>query len=129
MADTVTATTVFNGSKRLVRHLTSESDGTGESNVIKVNKSDFTGPDGTEPSTLVIDRIEYDVTAMRVTLSWDNTTDVTIAVLQGQGCLDFSSVGGLVNSGDNTPGDVLLTTALHAAGDGYDITLYMRKKD
>lgn len=129
MADTVTTTTVFNGISKLVVHLTSLSDGTGESNVVKVDKSTFTGPDGTEPTDFVFERIEYDVSSMRVLLSLDRTTDQTIAVLQGQGVMDWTSAGGLLKESTGDTGDILLTTANHAAGDGYDITLYLRKKD
>lgn len=129
MADAVTTKTVFNGTKKLVIHLTNISDGTGESDVVKVDKSTFTGPDGTEPTNLIVEKIEYDVSSMRVALEWDHTTDEVIAVLQGQGTLDWTRSGGLKDTGSGETGDILLTTTGHAAGDGYDITLYLRKKD
>lgn len=129
MADAVTTTTVFNGPTKLVVHLTSVSDGTGESNVVKVDKSAFTGPiTGTEPTDFVFERIEYDVSSMRVLITLDRTTDQTVAVLQGQGILDWTKAGGLLKTSTGDTGDVLLTTANHAAGDGYDITLYLRKR-
>lgn len=129
MADAVTSKTLFNGQVKLVVHLTNISDGTGESAVVKVDKSTFTGPNGLEPSHLVIEQIKYDVTNMRVVLLWDRTTDEAIAVLQGRGCLDFRSVGGIKGSSTGDTGDILLTTTGHAAGEGYDITLFLRKKD
>jgi hypothetical protein len=129
MADTVTATTVFDGSRKLVRHLTNLSDGTGESAVVKVDKSAFVGPNGLEPSQFAVEKISYDVSSMRVYLSFDRTSDVPIAVLQGQGCIDFTDIGGLHDTGTGDTGDILLTTAGHASGDGYDITLHLRKKD
>lgn len=129
MADTVTATTVFNGTTKLVRHLTNQSDGTGETGVVKVDKSAFTGPDGTEPSKFAVDRIDYDVGGMRVLLSFDRTSDVVIAVLSGHGTIDFTCEGGLQDTGTGDTGDILLTTVGHTAGDGYDITLHLRKKD
>ena len=129
MTDTVTATTVFNSPRKLIRHLTNRSDGTGESNVVKLDRSAFTGPDGTEPGYLVIEKIVYDVSSMRVLLTWDHTTDEVIAVLQGHGVLDWRSVGGLKDTEAGGDGDILLTTANQASGDGYDITLYVRKKD
>ena len=129
MADTVTVTTVFNGPRKLVVHLTSTSDGTGESGVTKVDKSTFTGQNGLEPTDFVFERIEYDVSSMRVTLSLDRTTDQTVAVLQGFGHLDWRKAGGLLKAAAGDTGDILLTTANHASGDGYDITLYLRKKD
>lgn len=129
MADTVTTTTVFNGISKLVVHLTNVSDGTGESAVVKVDKSTFTGPNGLEPTNFVFEKIEYDVSSMRVHIQLDRTTDQTVAVLQGIGCLDWRASGGLLKASAGDTGDVLLTTANHAAGDGYDITLYLRKKD
>lgn len=129
MADAVTTTTVFNGSKKLVVHLTNVSDGTGESGVVKVDKSTFTGPNGLEPTDFVFEKIEYDVSSMRVLITLDRTTDQTVAVLQGQGFLDWTKSGGLLKASTGDTGDILLTTANHAAGDGYDITLYLRKKN
>lgn len=129
MADTVAVKTIFNSPKKLVVQLTSLSDGTGETNVVKVDKSTFTGLNGLEPSKFSIQKIEYDVTSMRVALSFDRTTDVVFAVLQGQGQLNYQRSGGLVDSTTGDTGDILLTTAGHAAGDGYNIILHIRKKD
>lgn len=129
MADTVTTKVVVNTPKRLVVHLTNQSDGTGESNVVKVDKSTFTGLNGLEPSKLVVERIEYDCTLMRVSLSWDQTSDETIAVLQGNGFFDWRSNGGLIGANTGGTGDILLTTSGAATTEGYDITLFLRKKD
>lgn len=132
MADTVTTKTLFNSPSKLVVQLTSLSDGTGETNVLKVDKSTFTGLNGVEPSKLTIEKIVYDVSSMRVKLTWDQSSDETIAVLQGEGCIDWYKNGRSArNVGANTggAGDILLTTTNHSAGDGYEITLYMHKKD
>lgn len=124
MADTVTSKVVFSGRRKYVIHLTNTSDGTGESNVLKIDKSTLVGPEGKEPSKLVIEKIEYDVSSMRVLLTWDQTSDETIAVLQGHGCLDWRKSGRLVGANTGGAGDVLLTTANQSSGDGYDITIY-----
>lgn len=129
MADTVTTKVVFSGKRRYVVHLTNTSDGTGESNVVKVDKSTLTGLNGAEPSKLVIEKIHYDVASMRVLLTWDQTSDETIAVLQNIGKLDWTKQGGLVGANTGGTGDILLTTANQASGDGYDITLHLRLKD
>lgn len=132
MADTVTTKTLFNSPRKLVVNITNLSDGTGESNVVKVDKSAFTGPNGSEPTKLVIEKIVYDVSSMRVLLTWDQTSDETIAVLQGDGTIDWyksGKHGGNVGANTGGTGDILLTTANHAVGDGYNITLYLRKKD
>ena len=133
MADTVDVVTQYNSPRRLVVVMTSESDGTGESAVAKVDKSAFTGPDGTEPSRFMIEEIEYDVGGMRVLLEWDHTTPDEIAVLNGAGFLDFTKGGKFAGKVDPASaggtGDILLTTVGHTAGDGYTITLVMKKKD
>ncbi len=132
MVDTVTTKTIFNSPRKLVVELTNLSDGTGESNVVKVDKSTFTGLNGLEPSKLVVEKIVYDVSSMRVLLTWDQTSDETIAVLQGDGVLDWYKNGkhsGNIGANTGGAGDILLTTANHAVGDGYNITLHLRKKD
>lgn len=129
MADTVTTKVVFAGKRRYIVHLTNVSDGTGESNVIKVDKSTLTGLNGQEPTKLVVEKIHYDVSAIRVLLTWDQTSDETIAVLQNIGKLDWTKEGGLVGANTGGTGDILLTTANQTVGDGYDITLYLRLKD
>ncbi len=127
MADTVSTATLFDGTKKLVVHLMNLSDGTGESNVVKVDKSTFVGPKAGEPGYFILEKIKYNCLGMRVKLSVDRTTDVVFAVLQGFGEIDYRSVGGIVLSGTGDTGDILLTTANQASGDSYDITLYLRK--
>ncbi len=129
MTDTVSSKTVFSGKRKLVMRFTNRSDGTGESAVVKVDRSTFTGPDGTEPGKIVVEKIVYDVSSMRVLLLWDHSTDEVLAVLQGQGCMDFTEIGGIVDVETGGNGDILLTTANQSSGDGYDITLFMRLKD
>lgn len=129
MADVVTTTTLQNNPKHLTVHLTSKSDGTGESAVAKVDKSTFTGPNGLEPTDFVLEEVHYDVSSMRVELYLDRTTAQTLVILQGQGHLDFKAEGGLLKASTGLTGDVLLTTTNHSSGDGYDITIKLRKKD
>ena len=130
MADSVDSIVVFSGTRRRVVRLTNVSDGTGESAVVKVDKSTLTGPDGTEPTKLVVEKIEYATSGMQVRLFWDHTTDDEIAILDGHGCMDWSAVGGLVDPASaGETGDIVLTTSGHTSGDTYTITLYLRLKD
>lgn len=130
MTDTVDSIVVFSGTKRRVVRLTNISDGTGESGVVKVDKSTLTGPDGTEPSKLVVEKIEFITDGMQVRLYWDHTTDDEIAVLNGVGLLDWTEAGGLVDPASaGGTGDILLTTSGHTSGDSYNITLWLRLKD
>lgn len=130
MADTVDTIVVFSGTRRRVVRLLNLSDGTGETGVIKVDKSALIGPNGKEPTKLVIEKIEYAVDGMSVRLYWDHTTDDEIAVLTGAGFFDWTDSGGLVDPGSaGDTGDILLTTVGHTAGDSYNITLWLRLKD
>lgn len=130
MADTVTTQIVYQSPRRLVISFTNTSDGTGESAVKKVDKSAYTGPDGTEPAKFVIDRIYYCCVGMQVRIAFDGTTDGVVAVLGGDGCIDYREFGGFKdNSDDSTPGDILFTTIGHTANDSYSIMLDLRKID
>lgn len=130
MADTVDTIVVFSGTRKRVVRLLNLSDGTGEAGVIKVDKSTLIGPNGKEPSKLVIEKIEYAVDGMSVRLYWDHTTDDEIAVLTGAGFFDWTDSGGLVDPGSaGDTGDILLTTLGHTLGDSYNITLWLRLKD
>jgi hypothetical protein len=133
MADTVDVKAVFSGRRNKVYHLTNISDGTGESDVIKVDISALTAPGSNGPVTATysaIDRIEYSVWGFNyVALEWDHTTDDEIAILQGQGVMDWSIAGGNVDPRSaGATGDIVLTTNGGAAGSGYDITIYFRLK-
>jgi hypothetical protein len=131
MADAVSTTTLVNYPNRLVVKITNLSDGTGESAVVKVDKSTFTNKAGVEPTSLTIESIKGDVVGMEVYLYADHTTDVPIARLGGLGKvdMDFRSVGGIQTAGAGDTGDITLTTNGHAAGDSYDLTISMLKSD
>jgi hypothetical protein len=130
MADTVNIQVVYNGIRRQFIHLTNESDGTGESNVTKFNVSDFTDGSGLTATRSTIDLIEYSVTGFNyVVLRWDHTTDDEIAVLSGQGVIDWYAMNGKTDPGTTGgTGDILLTTDGGADGSMYDITLHIRPK-
>jgi hypothetical protein len=136
MADAVTTQVLHKGdhNNRYVVRLTSLSDGTGESAVIKVDISTLgvtQGEAGAPSKTCTwttVEKIEYNVSGMTVSLLWDHTTDDVIARLgSGFGCEDFKKVGGLHDpKSSGGTGDILLTTAGHTSGDTYDITLYLK---
>lgn len=131
MADVVTAEYIFNGQKRKVLHLTSISDGTGESGVIKADISALTYMGGRVPSYSAIDLIEYNIQGMAsVRLFWDHTTDDEIAILPaGSGAIDWWAAGGKTDpKSSGGTGDILLTTNGQVSGGTYDITIWMRPK-
>lgn len=126
MADTVDIIRLYIDKRRLVERYTNVSDGTGESAVIKVDKSTLVGPtaEGDEPLRIVIRSLRWAVQGFTsVRLLWDHTTDDEAAVLSGNGFEDYSPFGGLVDpkSAGGT-GDLLLTTAGTTSGNTYDIT-------
>lgn len=138
MADAVTNKTIINTSDRLEIHLTNISDGTGETNVIKVDKSTFTAPDGAEPASVDIEWVRWSVQGFAsVRLLWDHTTDDLGLVLAASGYDDYAgpAVQGFVplrlnadpRSAGGT-GDVLLTTNGGGSGSTYDITISFIKQ-
>ncbi len=131
MADAVSTTTIYQDTTYLIVKITNLSDGTGESAVTKVDKSTFVGPNGAEPTELVIEGIRGDAAGMEVYLYADHTSAVPIARLGGLGRykMDYRKTGGLSTAGAGNTGDILLTTNGHSSGDSYDIVIYMRKKD
>lgn len=132
MADSVDSLVVFSGKNKYVVRLTNISDGTGESGVVKVDKSALIGPDGVnEPGKLVLEEVQWSIQGFSsVRLLWDHTTDDELAVLgSGNGFFNFKNAGGLVDpASTGGTGDILLTTAGAASGATYDITLVVRLK-
>lgn len=131
MADKVTSQVLANTKLRHVIRLQNQSDGGGEAAVVKVDKSTLTGPDGTEPGRLVIEMVQGNVNGMQVRLLWDHDTDDDAMTLgPGDINMDFRSAGGVKDPASaGGTGDLLLTTLGHTAGDSYDLTLHLRKKD
>lgn len=128
MADAVVARIVDQGATELTLRLNCISDGTGESAVVKVDKSTLTGPDGvTEPTALDIKWIRWNVQGFAsVRLLWDRTTDDVAYVLAGSGFDEPAYATDPVSAG--TTGDLLLTSAGAVSGATYDITVCLRKR-
>lgn len=120
MADTVTSQVLTTNKVRHVALFTSISDGTGESDVKKVDISELVGA----PTKVKINRIKYDISGMAVKVSFDHTLNDTVLVLSGQGCFDFTNSGGLQDPDSaGSTGDILFSTVGHAANDTYSILL------
>ena len=131
MADTVTSQVLFAGTKKRSVKLTNVSDGTGESDVVKVDVSALTGPDGSAPTSATVEEIWWDIQGFTsVRLEWDATTDDPIAFLSGTGYLDFTQLGGARDpKSTGTTGDIMLTTAGAVSGATYTIVLVVRLED
>lgn len=132
MADTVSNKVLYQDAKRLVTKHNFVYVDTGESNAVKIDKSTLTSFDGTEPGNLYIEKIDYIVNGLNLTISLDATSDVVIDTIGASigganGCIDYRSFGGINTTATGDTGDVLFTTSQAAAGDSYDITLWLRK--
>ncbi len=104
-------------------HLTNISDGTGETNVKKVDLSNFLTTDGQAASRFSIKSIEclkYGFSS--ITLKFDRAPHVTIAVMG-----DSGSYPGIVDDSDGGTGDILLNVA-GVVGGTYDITIWFKIK-
>jgi hypothetical protein len=134
MANVVDVKTLFNGRRTKVFHLVGMLDTAQESDVAKIDISAFTDPLGRVATYTAIDKIEFAVNNGYVLLEWDHTTDDEIATLTGQGCIDWTPMGGNVDPRTaGATGDIVLTTlstgtigATNALT--YDITIYVRMK-
>ena len=133
MADAVDTLILFKGKKRQVYRFTNVSDGTGESAVVKIDKSTLINTQGLEPAKIIIEEIQWSINGFTsVRIFWDHTTDDEAAVLgTGQGFrVTMPDVQGLVDPGSaGGTGDVLFTTAGAVSGATYDILLSIRLTD
>ncbi len=124
MADAVTTNVVFSGATRYAARFTNISDGTGETNVVKIDISTLPGA----PTYTAIEEISWDVHGFDyVKISWDHTTDDTADVLSGRGARSYKELGYLFDpqSAGGT-GDILFTTSGTTSGNTYDITLVIQ---
>jgi len=123
------------GNRRVVVRLVGVSDGTGETDVVKVDLDLLKTPSGNVPKRTVIESIQYYVFGMTCVLEWDRAPRAEIIRINQSGASDgggksWASVGGYVDPGsDDGTGDILLTTTNCTIGDNYDITLSLRHKD
>lgn len=128
--DTVSTQIIENSLRNLIVNFTNLSDGTGESNIVKIDASAL----GISITSVKVRKIEYNVTGGGVYVKWDATTDSPIAYLSGYGCLDWTDTQGIINPATTgNTGDILFSTSgFIAAGasnaaSGYTITMYLIK--
>ncbi len=127
MADVVLNQTLFEGDKKLITHYQNVSDNTGGTTKI-VDVSALTPrQDGATPSTVTLNKIWYSVSMTAkvdaVKLMWDADTDATFLTVEGDGYLDYSSIGGIKNNeATNFTGDVVFVMPACTANDSATIT-------
>lgn len=124
------------GNHRVVVQLRGLSDGTGETDVIKVVMTDLKTPNRLVPNSSAVEKIEWQILGMTVALEWDRAPHSEIVRLnahagESYGCFDWMRFGGRVDYPgiDDRTGDILLTSTNFDAGDSYDITVHLRLKD
>lgn len=116
------------GWKRIKVNLTCESDGTGETNVRKIDISELRNAVGAVANRTVCIGIEYNISGLNVLLEWDRAPHKEIARLLGfGGAVSDKITEPRYDDSDGTDGtgDILLTTTKFTDGDGYDITLHL----
>jgi hypothetical protein len=131
MADAVTTRVQVNGARNYEATFTNISDGTGESAVVKIDKSTLVNELGLEPDTLSIVRVSWSIQGFTsVRILFDHTTDdVVFICAAGNGYWEETMQGGPIRDPDTTggTGDILFTTAGAVSGATYTITLQVRK--
>ena len=127
MADVVLNQTLFEGDKKIVTHYQNVSDNSGGTTKI-VDVSALTArKDGATPATVTLNKIWYSVSMSAkvdaVKLMWDADTDATFITVEGDGYLDYSSIGGIKNNeATNFTGDVVIVMPACTANDSATIT-------
>ena len=130
MADIVTTQTIADTSGvKFVAKMTNFSDGTGETQVKKIDASEVTFM--TEDGNRKLARVWYSINTANnksaVELIWDGVTNATAMLLSGNGYFDLRTSGNEITNNATTPtGDVLLSTKNFANGDNYTIILEFR---
>ena len=139
MADAAVVRTLVDNGREIIVHLMCVSDGTGETGVVKIDKSAIAqAADGAEADSLDLAWIRWAVQGFSsVRLLHDHTTDDLLFICSGNGYEDFIGAQGEREAGvvatANDPrsagatGDVLLTSVGAAANATYDITVAFRK--
>ena len=133
MADNVKTNVLFSGGRRYAVHLEGISDGTGETNVIKIDKSGLKKFDGTPPDSLALMDISFNVEAFTyVVLYWQrDASNIEMVTLKGRGSISYVSYGGLQdpNRGGTGTGNILLSSVGAVSGATYQIDLEFKLKD
>jgi hypothetical protein len=130
MADAVASQTLFDGERVAIMKFTNTSDGTGESNVVKVNPASLSSSATGACNRVTITKITALTHGMEVQLKWKATTPVVIETIPQNNSYtqDFSAIGGLINNaGTGVDGAITFTTLDASAGDTYTIVLEMVK--
>lgn len=134
MADTVTSQKLKDHATAWAYKFTNESDGTGETNVLKVDVSGLTAASNSALTNqrVNINKLAWSIAGAnsKVRLMWsgDNSPN-TIVVLTGSGTMDLATnlTAPLTNNIANTNGDIFLSTLGFVNGASYTIIVEGKK--
>lgn len=136
MADVVTTQVLKDHAGGYAVKLTNISDGTGESNVIKVDASTLVANTGVGAERLTITKLMWSVASgtsstmsPRVVLSWAGSPNTVIATLTGSGYWDLSTgaQAPFTNNAPTPTGDILLSTTGFTANAAYTLVIEGKK--
>ena len=124
------------GWRKVTKRFTCVSDGTDETDAIKIDISELRTINGIAPTRTAIEYVKFNRQVFSadstIKLEWDRAPASTICVIaSGDGELNFTETGGLPDpsaAGDRT-GDILLSSVGGTSGDAYDITICLKLKD
>lgn len=120
------------GPKRYVAQLLGDvTDTEDESAVVKIAIGDMVNQKGETATKFVIEKVEYDIQGFTgAYLSFDRIPENRVFTMGGDatGMQDFTRIGGMVDTGEDGTGDLLLTTRGGSVLDTYNITLTFRVK-
>ena len=123
------------GNKRVIVQMSGLSDGTGETDVVKIDMSDLKTHNGNVPRKTAVEWIEWQIMGLTVSLEWDRAPHAEIIklnshALESTGDMNWRQFGGKVDPGDDDrTGDILMTTTNTDSGDSYEVTICLRLKD
>ena len=132
MADSVISTKLKDHATAWAYAFVNESDGTGESNIKKVDANTLIASTGDGASQrLTVNKIAWTIAGAnsKVKLMWGGTGANTFAILTGTGTFDLATnlTTPFVNTTANTTGDIYLSTLGFTAGATYTIVMEGKK--
>ena len=115
MADVVASQTLLDGERLFIGKFTNISDGTGETNVVKVDVSTLAkNAAGNACTGVKINKIWISTHGLEIRVLWEATSPVVAWIIPQNNIyeIDFSSFGGLTNNaGAGVTGDISFTTS------------------
>lgn len=124
MTFATTGRVLYDGQRNLVIQYSGISDGSNETNEVKVRMSNHP-----PAKSVKITSVKGNISGGILQLLWSSTEPVPFLNLTDYVEIDYDSIGGLVNGGDDTAnGDILFSTLGFDVGSSYNITIEMVKK-